>query len=466
MKLTLTIILAIIFVVAKASDLEISRPILYMEKGSAYTVFNMSWDNAWNNDGVWLFFKSLLNEGGYQHIQVLAEGHSVVSVFSDDDFTLDFEIPKDGVGFFLFPNIIFRGKIEVTLKVMLSPKSFENIDTRNSSFMAYGIEMVKIPGGSFELGDPDTSSLEYGSFYRPNAEGNFAGLVTIKSEDQELEVSTTGDLYYHKSEGYEGDQKGLIPSTFPKGVSPFYIMKYEPTEGQYAVFLNSLSQDQIGNRLIFNEENYYVQGGSISKNEGRYSSSYPKKPCKFMSWDDASAYADWAGLRPMTEFEFTKATRGSSKPVAGEFPWGSNNKEKMQRFPDLTGMMVMLNGWEESHLTDSTREYFGASYYWVMDMSESMWERLITVGHPKGRNFEGPQGDGILSSNGNATNENWPNGAVESGGIGFRGGGFYGYEREYHEYNPFSPISYRPYGSWQGGMRANSYGARFVRNSN
>lgn len=470
MKLTLTIILAILSVAAKASDLEISRPILYMESGTAYTVFNLSWDNAWsnekNNDGIWLFFKSLLQDGGYQHIQVLSEGHSVVSVFSDDDYPLDFEIPQDGIGLFLFPKNSFRGKIEAAIKVMLNPKSFENVNTRNSSFTAYGIEMVKIPKGSFELGDPDAKALEYGSFYQPNAEGNFAGLVSIKSEDQELEVSTTGDLYYRKSEGYEGDQKGLIPSAFPKGVSPFYIMKYEPTEGQYAVFLNSLSQSQIGSRLIFNEENYYAQGGTISQNEGQYSSSYPDKPCLFMSWDDAMAYADWAGLRPMTEFEFTKAARGTSKPKAGEFPWGSNNKEKMQRFSDSTGMLVMLNGWQESYLKESNREYFGASYYWVMDMAGSMWERLITVGHPNGRNFRGSHGDGILSSDGNATNENWPDGADESGGIGFRGGGFYGYERAYHEFNPFSPISYRPYGGWHGGMRTNSYGARFVRNSN
>ena len=158
-KLTLTIILAILSVVAKASDLELSRPILYMERGTVYTVFNLSWENAWNNeknnDGVWLFFKSILNEGGYQHIQVLPEGHSVISGFSNDSLNLDFEIPKDGVGLFLFPKNVFRGKIEASVKVMLSPKSFENIDTRKSSFTAYGIEMVKIPKGSFELGDPD-----------------------------------------------------------------------------------------------------------------------------------------------------------------------------------------------------------------------------------------------------------------------------------------------------------------------
>ncbi|WP_422080805.1 SUMF1/EgtB/PvdO family nonheme iron enzyme [Ulvibacterium sp.] len=452
---------------AKASDLTVSRPILYMEGNTAYTIFNVGWDNAWNNgknnDAVWLFFKLIPREGGYRHIQVMDDGHTTVSTFSDD-LDLGFEVPTDGTGLFLFPKNSFRGKVEATVKVILDPKSLENVNTRNSSFATLGIEMVHIPKGGFELGDPSSKALDFGSFYKPDEKGNVAGPVSVASENQEFEVSETGDIHYRVSEeGYEGDQKGVIPSTYPKGVSSFYIMKYEPNEGQYANFLNSLDQNQIVNRLIFDESDYYTQGGTITQEKSRYSSKYPNKPCMFMGWDDAMAYADWAGLRPMTEFEYTKATRGTGTPTAGELPWGSSNKEKMQRLPDPNGVLAMLNGWDESRLTEANKAYFGASYYWVMDMAGSLWERVITVGHPMGRSYTGSHGDGLLSSNGNATNKDWPTGEETSGGIGFRGGGFYGYDREYHEFNPFSPIAYRPYGGWQGGMRNNSYGARFVR---
>ncbi|MCB0705865.1 MAG: SUMF1/EgtB/PvdO family nonheme iron enzyme [Saprospiraceae bacterium] len=467
MKYRLTFLLLIVSTFTRASDVNVSRPILYIEEENAYAIFNVRWDNAWsnekNNDAVWLFFKSVLPDG-YKHIQVMTSGHSIVSVFTDN-ITLDFEVPNDGTGLFIFPEKEYRGRVEATVKVILDIKSFENIDTRNSSLTAYGIEMVHIPKGRFTLGDPDIKALEFGSFYHPDSLGNFDGLVSINAENQEFEIAINGDIYYRAPEGYEGDQKGVIPATYPKGVTSFYIMKYEPTEGQYAAFLNSLSKKQIENRIIINETNYYSQGGKIVIENGKYSSTYPNKPCQFMSWDDAIAYSDWAGLRPMTEFEFTKATRGESKPIAGEFPWGSKSKEKIQRLPDINGMLIMLNGWDESKLTDKNRAYFGASYYWVMDMAGSMWERLITVGHPNGRNYRGSNGDGILSLNGNATNGDWPIGIETSGGIGFRGGGFYGYNREYHNFNPFSPIAYRTYGAWQGGMRNNSYGARFVRNS-
>lgn len=467
MKNICILLLFFISIASKASDLEVSKPILYVESGVPYTIFNLSWNNAWNNsinnDGVWIIFKSLKSVGGYQHIKVIQSGHSMVSNFSEKELSLDFNISEDAVGLFISPRNQFRGRIEATIKVMLDPESLEGVDTRNSSFMVYGIEMVQIPRGGFELGAPDETSINYGGVYLPNKNGEFAGLVTMKSEDQELEVSSSGDLYYRASEGYEGDQKGNIPSTFPKGVSPFYIMKYEPTEGQYVHFLNSLDKNQISARLIFNEGNYYQQGGTIREKDGQYFSSYPNKPCLFMGWNDATAYADWAGLRPMTEFEFTKAARGTLKAKVGEFPWGTNNKERIQRFPNSDGSLAMINGWDESKLTDSTKEYFGASYYWVMDLAGSMWERLVTIGHPKGRSFNGSHGDGIISVDGSNTNENWPNGTENSGGIGFRGGGFYGYNRDYHEFNPFSPIAYRPYGGWHGGMRTNSYGARFVR---
>jgi len=45
-----------------------------------------------------------------------------------------------------------------------------------------------------------------------------------------------------------------------------------------------------------------------------------------LSWFNVLAFAEWSGLRPMTEFEFEKAARGPAAtafPVPNEFPWGS-----------------------------------------------------------------------------------------------------------------------------------------------
>ena len=119
----------------------------------------------------------------------------------------------------------------------------------------------------------------------------------------------------------------------------------------------------------------------------------------------------------------------------------------------------MSNDFDESKLTDETRPTFGASFYWVMDLSGSVWEKVITIGNSLGRAFEGSHGDGILKM-GAATNADWPSSDDEVGGFGYRGGGYYEEGTSYSDFNPHSPIGYRYYGAWSGGPRSIAYGYR------
>ncbi len=467
MKKLNCILLLILISNAHASSLKLSQPILYIEHGNAYAVLNVRWENAWknerNHDAIWLFFKSISNNLHVSQIKVASDGHRIVHKHVDNHPELAFKLTPDSIGLFLSVAKPYRGTVHATLSIRLSTASFKNIATRNALLTAYGIEMVNIPYGEFYLGEPDNASLKYGTIYRPLGQGSFGGPVKVAKENQVFQISKKGDLYYEAPEGYEGDQSGEISNTFPKGVDPFYMMKYELTEGQYVAFLNSLSPDQQLVRDISSDANYIGDGGSITKAGEAYKTPFPDKPCRFVGWDDAMAYADWAGLRPMTEFEFTKACRGGGKPIANQFPWGTSQKIQIQRLPDQNGVLSMLNEMEEAAMSDQHKPLFGASHYWVMDLAGSLWERVITIGHESGRKFKGNHGDGVLNEAGNANTLGWPIGDENAGGVGFRGGGFYGYDREYHEYNPFSPVAYRPYGGWHGTMRSKAYGTRFVR---
>lgn len=472
MKNLITLFFLLLSIISKASDLEISKPILYIEGETAYTGFNLSWDNAWNNeknhDAIWLFFKIVDVEFNCSHVSILPEGHEVISSFTEDNPNLGFEISEDFAGLYIYPQDLFRGKISVSLKIKLDLDSFEGINTHGAKLNVLGFEMVHIPGGPFKLGDPGSEAIGLGGFYAPNSLDNQNGYIEINSTNQKLEVSENGALFYKAKapNEYEGDQEGIVPESFPNGFAPFYIMKYEIMEGQYVSFLNTISPNQLASRVVSQEERYYSAGGTITEKGGYYFTDFPNKPCQFLGWDDVMALADWAGLRPMTEFEFTKAARGPGNPIANDFPWGTAEKLQIQRLPNENGVLVMVNGWDESKLNEETRKYFGASYYWVMDLSGSLWERVITIGHEKGRAFLGTHGDGTLSDEGFANVVDWPIEEKDSGGIGFRGGGFYGYDRSYHNYNPFSPIAYRPYGGWHGGMRTDAYGTRLVRTAN
>src|SRR5690606_38851134 len=110
----------------------------------------------------------------------------------------------------------------------------------------------------------------------------------------------------------------------------------------------------------------------------------------------------------ITELEYEKACRGPGLPVENDFPWGTSSDVKRSRYYNNEGNLVFEGTLKEADLTDHNKELFGASYYWVMDLNKSLWERCVTIGNVNGRSFMGSHGDGILGGyHGNATNEDW-----------------------------------------------------------
>lgn len=472
-KLPIVALLFFTIVSLSASDLTLSNPILFKEdingESRLYAQVTVSWDNAWrnekNHDAVWLFFKFLRKDGnGYVHAHFLPETATIIEDYGPLVNGVDINEPSDKTGFFMFANRSFRGSIKAKIQVQIDQKRLGRFNPQNGKLKAYGIEMVYIPSGAFTLGDPSERARHYSSFFTSDEKGEPAGLYQVESEEAKIPIGAEeGKLYYLSQNRYRGDQQGELGPKFPKGFQAFYAMKYEPTQGLYADFLNSLGKTQSQLRANFGGKGYYAHRGSIYMNEDHYAAKKPSRPNNFMGWDDAMALADWSGLRPMTELEFTKACRGPEPPIAKQYPWGSASKAKVDRIVNQEDDLILQNGWTEAQLSDQNRENFGASYYWVMDLAGSLWERVISVGDPIGRAFEGSHGDGRISYYGYATNEDWPKGDTELGGFGYRGGGYYTHGQPYSEFNPYSPIAYRPYGAWAGGDRTEAYGGRFVR---
>jgi formylglycine-generating enzyme required for sulfatase activity len=291
-------------------------------------------------------------------------------------------------------------------------------------------------------------------------------LYTIESENRQIEVgSDDGNLFYRSNNvTYRGDRQGPIPPAFPKGVDPFYIMKYEVSQGDYVKFLNTLGDHSASIRYPGGVPDYREQGGTIRIENGRFIAGRPGQRMMFWHWDDMMAYTDWAALRPYTEFEFTKAVRGPMEPVPGEYAWNTSTLEQMARRIDSRDQVMKMNrDLSLTEMTDTNREIFGASYYWVFDLNGSMWEKVITVGDSVGRAFTGRHGDGTISYYGYADTEGWPEGFADSnGGYGYRGGGFYG-NNGISITNPYPPIAFRPFAAWSRGPRNSAYGFRAAR---
>ncbi len=430
-------------------------------------VFDLSWKNSWSNaknhDAVWIFMK--FNGPWDNHVKLVPGGYRLLQNRSNGNFQPQLDFTNDGLGFFIYPGSTYRGDIDLKLEVHLDTTDQEISWNRLRGLSVFGVEMVYIPEGAFTLGSPDTSGTRRASLYRSDDQGKPNGLFTIQSEEA-ISVAPNADALYYWSEakGYNGDQLGPVPAAFPKGFAPFYIMKYELTQGQYADFLNNLPDGWTFQRAPIGGKGYFEKRGSIRLEQGKYQTDDPCRPMNFVSFTDGLAFTDWAALRPITELEYEKAARGPSKPIPYEFVWGTNNYDHLARFVDESGQLVWANGVEESKLTDDNRDVFGASYYWVMDLSGSVWEKVITIGDPIGRAFQGSHGDGQLSF-ASSTNDDWPTSDHEMGGFGYRGGGYYEVGTGYSDFNPHSPIGYRYYGAWSGGPRSIAYGYRAGRSA-
>lgn len=475
---TLSILIVLFFAItnANASDLNITGvEWLRDQRSGEYSVkFTISWNNAWSNsknyDAAWVIVKyqsPLYRQIPYRHATLRTNGHAMLINNVAGSPSPVLEIPQDRTGLYIYPSSAYRGRVSWTVQVALDTAilSAPGFNPNERLLSVHGVEMVYIPEAAFTLGDPDTVAYRNFSFFSSDGNGMPGGLYKINAEKDEIPVNTNkGSLYYRSDVRlYQGDQRGPVPATFPKGYQAFYIMKYELQQGQYADFLNCISPGASFHRANFGGRQYYQQRGSIRSEGDKYVAGSPQRPCNFISWDDANAFADWAGLRPMTELEFEKACRGPRQPIAHEYPWNTAGKKTLLRAVDISDELIFLNNLQESALNENNRDQFGASYYWVMDLAGSLWERCITIGDSTGRAFKGSHGDGMLAPYGFASNEDWPKGSTETSGFGFRGGGYYEHNMQYGAFNPHSPIAYRNFGSWPGGARSIAYSSRFAR---
>lgn len=430
-------------------------------------IFDLRWENAWHNaknhDAVWIFMK--YGTSWNNHVKVLKSGHKVLQNRIENTPYPEIDVDKDGLGFFIYPSKEYRGNQNLKLQILIDTAN-QKIDYRKlNGLSVHALEMVYIPEGKFTLGSPDEAAIKRASFYKSDARGEPNGLVTISSESSLTVAAKEGGLYYwSESVLYNGDQKGPVPEEFPKGFNAFYVMKYELNQGQYADFLNSLPSGWTYQRSPIGGKDYYEKRGGIRLTEGQYVADNPNRPMNYVSFTDALAYTDWAALRPITELEYEKASRGPSTPIPAEFVWGTNSYDMLERYVNESSELAMANQLNEGDLSDQNRSSFGASYYWVMDLSGSVWEKVITIGNPLGRAFKGSHGDGVLDF-GKATNEDWPKSDDEVGGFGYRGGGYYQPGTVYSDFNPHSPIGYRYYGAWSGGPRSIAYGYRAGRSA-
>jgi len=469
-----------------ANNIQISNTKLTGQNtAEGYTLvqFDLSWENSWrtssapnNWDAAWVFVKYRITaaNGGddlWKHARLHNNGHSGGT---GTGATIDVGLltpgnafdanTNPGIGIFIYRSANGTGAFSVAGAQLRWNYSANGVaDDDLLEIKVFAIEMVYVPQGAFAAGSGGSESSAF-------------TLTTINTANATTAPAGTGGFNGSAQGGYPTGQTAPANASWPNGYSAFYCMKYETTQQQYVDFLNTLTLTQMGYRRA--SQTGYRHDIKICG--VAYCTTNPYVACNYLSWMDGAAYADWAGLRPMTELEFEKACRGTVAPVADEYAWGTieitqvtgiNNSGAANETAANSGNGLSVHGNHGSVqgplrvgalATSSTtiRQASGASYYGIMELSGNLWERAVTVGNDTGRDFTGVHGDGALSTNGNANETAWPglsSGEVtDATGSGFRGGHWF-------TFAAFMRVSERFYATGSGTARNNVNGFRCVR---
>jgi hypothetical protein len=434
--------------------------------------FGLMWEHSWhfkhknrhnitNWDAAWVFVKYSANNEPWRHVYLDSEINNHRIIEASDSVVMKIGTSMVGgteraMGVFVHRDTAGNGIIEVRKAILRWNFEDQGVTLTAEDTIKlrmFAIEMVYIPEGPFYFGDcAFTTHLDAKNRYVSafNQNGNIVDATAVNCATGIAPISPL--VSEDPSLRFRG---AAIQPDFPKGFKGIYVMKHNISQHAYVDFLNTLTYTQQAQRTWNNNPaapmNTFVMGpnagttGTTHRNYIRIripgaaadqisamyghsigggftswdrDSNGGNVACNFMNIFDGLAYADWAGLRPMTEMEFEKITRGPIAPFTGEYAWGARFVEEghsMQfaftgrefmvgNFRSINGAPIRVGSF--AHYW-TTREESGGAYYGPMNMSDNVWERVISLAVGS-TFFDGRHGDGELDANGFADVQNWP----------------------------------------------------------
>lgn len=218
------------------------------------------------------------------------------------------------------------------------------------------VQMVLIEGGKFQMGSsefPDAQpirEIEVSSFYM-----------------DEHEVTNAQFRAFVDATGYVTvAERPLDPKEFP-GVDPNMLVPGS------AVFAAPKEVKGLDNYMQWWQ---YIPGANWKHPEGPDSSIEGKEnhPVTQLAYQDAEAYATWAGKRMPTEAEWEYAAK-AGKHTDETYYWGSEKKEDGKWLANIyQGDFPSHNTKEDGFETTAPVKSFPPNSYGLYDMEGNVWE--------------------------------------------------------------------------------------------
>jgi formylglycine-generating enzyme required for sulfatase activity len=432
-KLILLFSLVISYFSSHANDVKIID--LTYDASTRTASFTLNWKNAWTyqngafSDAVWLFVKFHPQNGNGTWLHADLENVAVQS-------SAIYRLVPDNKGTFisLSSGLNYSGDSQGILVDLILD---QNIDQYlNPDIQVFAIEMVRVQEGGFYVGDGRSPGAEdcFGeadSWTSNNVSGKPLPAYFISDESAIPTIRDSPGLTTLKD---PSGLPSLIDESFPKGTETFYIMKYEVSQSQFAAMANTLSatmRNEFSLGFTYGDTPLHRNGVRVDidpltgertfncdlNNNGIYNEDMDGTALPFNVKRELYIwlYLDWACLRPMTVFEYEKASRGILTPVSNEMAWGSTTKtqtvfssdvinvgqeDEQLANPNLPGKYITgaltRCGAMATDVTNPTRTNTSATYYGAHDMSGSLWE--ITVWPSTAGFASGSHGDGDVDN--------------------------------------------------------------------
>ena len=237
--------------------------------------------------------------------------------------------------------------------------------TSNDSTSLMG--MVWVPGGKFLMGagDKEGRADEYPQ-HPVTVKGFWMDATEVTNADFKRFVDATGYITTAERVPDWNELKKQLPPGTPKPADELLV-------AASLVFTPPATPIPLNNAAQWWQ---WMKGASWKHPEGPGSDIKGKDnyPVVQVSWDDATAYAKWAGKRLPTEAEWECAARGNqeNKPFTwGDAPVTENEKSKANiwqgHFPDHN---TVTDGYARSAPVKS----FAANPFGIYDLAGNVWE--------------------------------------------------------------------------------------------
>jgi len=203
------------------------------------------------------------------------------------------------------------------------------------------------------------------------------GRGLIGTNTPELPVDGEAPLRERRTASFEMDVTTVTNARFRCFVEATGYVTDAERLGDSFVFVHLLPEDAPPSQAVAAVPWWRVIKGAswhAPRGPGSDAACLPDHPVVHVSWNDAQAFAQWAGGRLPTEAEWEHAARGGLGDV--RFPWGDSEPNDTDFFPCniWQGQFPDKNLALDGHVATAPARSFDPNGYGLFNMVGNVWE--------------------------------------------------------------------------------------------